>query len=402
MTRALLLLALCSSVSGCGLTSCGASTRDRAAATSQPARAPTSDTHRSVAPDDPHLTHFGRVVVDDEGMRFAWTASGFGLRFFGKHLALDLKDLVREDDVRETDLLELEVDGQVRTLALREGAHTYTILDTSQPAEHVVSLRKRTEPQMGTVMLLRVELDAAALLRPRDPPRKTRLEILGDSITAGFGNECRAWNARNGAALENGLATYGVFAARELDADVDLVAWSGKGVYRNALVEEPDTLPDLWTYALPHERVHADLTRDVPEVVLVNLGTNDFFADLRALPSRRRFVEAYTRLLAEVRSARPTSTIVVVLGPMLVDDYPGVAPYRTHARHWLNEAIAARRGAGDTRLRFLEQYGPPPEEGFGCTYHPSVASHRRLGAELAAFLTTEVLATEAQTAQPNR
>ncbi len=61
-------------------------------------------------------------------------------------------------------------------------------------------------------------------------PRDRRLLFIGDSITAGYGVLCNDTAAPFAAETESAYHTYAAVAARALDADAHVIAFSGKGV----------------------------------------------------------------------------------------------------------------------------------------------------------------------------
>jgi hypothetical protein len=54
--------------------------------------------------------------------------------------------------------------------------------------------------------------------------------FIGDSITAGYGVLCNVSEAPFTAETESAYHTYAAVAARALDADAHVIAYSGKGV----------------------------------------------------------------------------------------------------------------------------------------------------------------------------
>lgn len=330
-------------------------------------------------PSDPRIQYSGRVDRRDRAVRrLAWPSTALTFRFLGTSARLHLRDLPYPDATPEADWLAISVDGGApHAIALERGEHTYDVARDLPPGEHVLTVVKRTEAGVGTVEILGIELPSRArLLSP--PPRPTRrIEVIGDSITAGFGSEGRDAACPFSAATENADAAYGAVAARALNAEVVAVAWSGKGVLRNADPLDTLPMPRLYERVLPAEERQWDFRTDPPDVLVVNLGANDFLA---GSPDRQAFVGAYARFLDRLRALHPRAPIFVVLSPMIWDD--ATRNSRTEARDWLAALLAQRRAAGETGVEIVEQWAHPAE-GFGCQLHPNVTAHARLGRELA-------------------
>jgi hypothetical protein len=142
---------------------------------------------------------------------------------------------------------------------------------------NTVVLHKRSETSFGSIFLGDITTDgtlgaSSALTR--------QIEIIGDSITVGYGLDGTS-PCTNTAAIENNPLTYGALAAESLGADYNMVAWSGKGIIRNYVTDPPDTSPII---SEPYTRYGANDADDShtfpatwnPNAIVINLGINDF------------------------------------------------------------------------------------------------------------------------------
>jgi hypothetical protein len=136
-----------------------------------------------------------------------------------------------------------------------------------------VQVSKRTEPQMrGTMSTFKVRARAntrhefesddamsqvctfygfivdgmAEVLPVDDEPAKRKIEFIGDSDTCAFGNEGKASSAKNlfglKGRMENAYNGYACVAARMLNAEAHVLAWSGyvkSGQSWSSLVVQP-------------------------------------------------------------------------------------------------------------------------------------------------------------------
>jgi lysophospholipase L1-like esterase len=132
------------------------------------------------------------------------------------------------------------------------------------------------------------------------------------------------------------------------------------------LPDEPSVIP--WDHA-----------RYDPDVIVVNLGTNDLSTGLALdeLPAHReRFRRAYSNLLAHMRHIHPHASIFAVVGPMMNDAFPPGYLAWTSIREDVRTVVEARRSSGDPDTFFFAlepQTGP-----YGEDWHPTVATHRRM------------------------
>jgi lysophospholipase L1-like esterase len=336
--------------------------------------------HARVSPSDPRIVYTGRFDSHSpQAVRFAWPGTQIEARFSGTFLRAYLTDTGVEDDLRGTDWITVIVDeGAPRTFALREGSHVYPLATALGPGPHHLLIWKRTEGGVGVITFEGFELAPKHTLLPRPMAPARHMEFVGDSITAGYGNEGADAACHWSAKLENNYLTFGAFAARELAASYTAIAFSGKRLTRNYEARDEVTLPEIYDRVIPTEDDSPQVTASPADVVVVNLGTNDLFS---SVPDESSFTSAYQSFLTALRARHPTALLVLVLGPMLADDYPQ-AQARTIVRKWLREVRARREANGDKRIDFVE-FWYDPAEGVGCDFHPNVKTHARLGHELA-------------------
>lgn len=326
--------------------------------------------------DDPRLRVEGRWAPSPDGPRFAWPASTVHLRFRGRTLDVRLRDTLTDDLVRDHDAVGVVVDGAlVKRITLREGSAEYRAAMRLPEGEHTVALVKLTEAEAGTVTLEGVATDGP--LRDPPPAHARRLLVIGDSIMAGYGVDGPA-GCHYDATFANAARSCASLAARGLRAELHLVAWSGRGVVLNNNLLARETLPELLGRTLPAESGSTfDPRSYVPDVVVVNLGTNDL---TRPEHDPVTFAAAYRRMLDRLRADYPRARLVVALGPLITDDDPTPGTGRLRAmRSLLQGIVDERHQRGDAAVRLLEMPpGDPMAEGCGCDQHPSAVTHARL------------------------
>ena len=101
-------------------------------------------------------------------------------------------------------------------LTVRKSENRYRLTSDLYYGKHTVLLSKRTEGAQTSVIFYGFDYGSSVpLLAPA--PRKHMVEIIGDSISAGYGNEGEdAWSGFD-LKKENASTTYGVLAADALD-----------------------------------------------------------------------------------------------------------------------------------------------------------------------------------------
>src|SRR5262249_14033900 len=130
---------------------------------------------------------------------------------------------------------------------------------------------------------------------------------------------------------EDHYQSYGAVTARALDADLISVSWSGIGMYRNN-GGSGDTMPTIYGQAPPapaSPTTNWDFKQWTPELVLINLGTNDYSSgDPGAV-----FTTTYVTFVQRVRQNHPNAYIMLLLGTMLSGSE------LTSARKRLNDVV---------------------------------------------------------------
>ncbi|GMV82750.1 MAG: hypothetical protein AMXMBFR7_39340 [Planctomycetota bacterium] len=322
------------------------------------------------------LTYIGRFDTrDPAGPRAAWSLSEVTFKFRGTAANAWFST---DKDTR----LQVVVDGQPRSvLALKSGRHRYGLASDLPLGEHVVAVIKRTEPIFGTWQIHGFELSTGAELLPL-LRKERRIEFLGDSITCGYGNEAKNQHEKFSAATENAYLGYGALAARSLDAEATIIAWSGKCLWpRNSLSE-------LWDRTLPLDAGSAfSFDARPPHAVVINLGTNDFAG---GNPEESGWVGAYHAFIGSIRARYPETLIVCAIGPMMSDPFSPSKNALTTIKRYLSRVVAEQIARGDSRVRMLVFETQKGENGFGADWHPSLKTHELMADRLCAFLKAEL------------
>jgi lysophospholipase L1-like esterase len=332
-----------------------------------------------VPANHPHIFYMGRVDCENPlAPAFAFPGVSVRARFEGDALDLALEDFGTGSE-QSTNYYDVSIDSAAPTLLeVNPRQRLYPLARDLPQGEHQVELVKRVESNHGTgkARFLGFRLRQGKRLL-EVPSRPRRLEFIGDSITAGYGNELSTHDPSNDSYTtrnSNAHKAYGAIVAQRLNAEYVAIAASGRGVSRNYAGAPGKLVPELHRLTLPDQASPLwDHARYQPDVTVVNLGTNDY-----STPGvdRKLFRSRYQQFLSELRQHYPQTAIIVAVGPMLNDEYPPEAMAWTTLRQDVAEVIKQRRRAGDGELHYVEfaPQGPP----FGEDWHPTVATHARM------------------------
>jgi lysophospholipase L1-like esterase len=319
---------------------------------------------------EPAIHWIGRVARTANGARFSWPGTGFSAHFNGTGATVTLK-------TGSADYLQLVVDDQVSLLTTQAGSHVYTLANGLASGEHTVMVWRRTEPNYGTVEAGPITFDGT-LLAPAAP--KHRIEVIGDSITVGFGVECKTQTEAFSYATENNYLSYEALTARKFSADVYSEAWSGMGLWRDVGGGFDQQMPVRYVRTIPNEDTTAtwDFSGYVPDAVLINLGTNDFAKGDPGQP----FVDAYQTLVADLRKHYPLARLYLSVSPMLSGGN------RTTQQAYLSTVQSTRVAAGDHNVAVIA-FTPPASDAWACG-HPNAATHVIMATAFEQALTTDL------------
>ncbi len=326
----------------------------------------------TVSPDDPRLRYEGRFDRRDAGgPRCAWPASAVTLRFQGPGLNVRLAD-------SNNDEYEVVVDGRPSAvLVTRGGTHLYGVFRAATGGPHTVTLVKRTEAFFGTTQFLGFQVARGGRLLAPPPRPARRLEVVGDSISCGYGNEAKDQHERFTSATENAYLSYGAVAARTVGAEYVCLAWSGRTMWPK------NTMGEVYGLVLPLDPGSRwDFARWTPDAVVVTLSTNDFNG---GTPDRKGWTAGYEAFLARVRGNYPRASIYCATSPMMAGNPAAVA------KSYLTQIVSDENAAGDKKVRLLVfETQDGGKNGFGADWHPSVKTDALIAEKLAATLRADL------------
>ena len=345
-----------------------------------------------IADGPPRVSYIGRLdLTDKDAPRVAWAGTRIIVRFEGTALAIDIDEQEINDGGSRYDVA---LDGKsVNTIALESaGTQTYDIVKDLPAGTHIVTLTRRTEPQVGVSQFKKFAFpNGGKLLAPPVEPAR-RIEFVGDSEMVGYGIECENKTDGFSAATENELLTYPELVAKELNAEMHNLGYSGKGVYRNGL-PGGDRYPAYYPKAVPRaEATPWDFGSWKPDVIWVALGANDYDTggnDSRPPPTFDHFKGSYDELLTTIRTKNPEAKIVVVVQSFVNDIYPPGYNGRTNIKNALQQLVDEHKNAGDANVFLAELPAAMDPDLTGCDSHPNAGLHARL-APIAAAKIAEI------------
>jgi lysophospholipase L1-like esterase len=333
--------------------------------------------------NDPRIVYTGRVDMSrPESPSFGFPGVEIAARFEGT--AVDIK----LGDTGDRDYFNVTIDGGA-PMVLHAGARikVYPIARDLKPGVHEIRLYKRTEGNCGTAIFKGFGLDEGKSLADAPAISARAMEFIGDSITCGYGNMVSTNdpnNAHFNPANENSAAAWGYLTAQAFGARFVSTSYSGRGLFRNNTGSDAGTLPKLYRAIYPDspEKVAWDPARYKPDVIVINLGTNDYSSllvktDLQIDDFDQAYVKTYRAFLADLRSIYGKGAkIICSVGPMMSDGYPQGMNCWSRIQKNVSGLVSELQAAGDKNISYLclNPQSPP----YGEDWHPSAATQANM------------------------
>lgn len=328
-----------------------------------------------ITPSAPEIVYSGRMYhAEDASVQFAYSGARIRMSFRAESIGILLEDLNRENWVN------VYLDGQfVNSLTLDAPEDFYLLAEGLNPDEvHTIEIVKATEGFIGSCAFRGFELSDGGVAIPFVSRKEPKIEFIGDSITCGYGIEADGPDGKFLAEEENFCETYAWHTVQALQADYLVVARSGIGMFRNYNGPHGGSsgaMPEIYDQVFFRSRMPKwDFSEFKPDVVCINLGTNDFST---SGVDADGYENAYLQFAKRLHEQQPQAKLVFLMGPMRNSE-----ALKMHLQRVMTQ-LNAEVGA-DVASFFA--MSPQGKYGFGTHYHPSKEQGRVNGEELARYL----------------
>lgn len=270
------------------------------------------------------FSHSGRVeLLDENKVILIGAASSVSFDFKGNACSISLQSTVDHQNY-----VSLELDGKyIGRIRIEKGEmKSFPVVVSEKKKIHHLSIYKATEAANGGVLFAGT---TAKLKESPAPKNKKKIELIGDSITCGFGNDASTIPCGTGDWYDqhNAYWAYGPILSRALDIDYVLSSVSGYGMYRNwndEHLEEP-IIPDVYeNLYLDRDSSKPYDFKFQPDLVSICLGTNDLSDGDGKKPrlpfNEEKYVSNYIEFIKTVYKHAPNTRIVLLNSPMVSGD----------------------------------------------------------------------------------
>jgi hypothetical protein len=275
----------------------------------------------------------GRYYFNDKSLfMFSFSASGFKVGFKGTSLkaifsATEINNLQGRASIAI--VIDNEPFVNAKVVALDEETKEVVLADHLPKAFHEVAVYKCTESACSLTGLVSLETDGN--FEPLTIKPRLKIEIYGDSITAGNGVLGVVGDDNFETRTENALISYGALASEALDAEFSLIAIGGYALYKSPWNTDAPikNIPQMFSFAdctwstTEANSIKWDHSKFIPDIVVINLGTND---DQYLLPLKgeiqveeaSNFKKAYKTFLDLIFKTYPKCQVIASVGMIKV------------------------------------------------------------------------------------
>lgn len=331
----------------------------------------------------------GRTHLIDDTLWLAFSGTGADFDYTGKKLEVTLVgDAAASGGAENQVRAAVYVDGErVIDQMLDEPEKTLTVFESEESKTVNVKIIKLSETAMSTMGIKPIKIAEGEKIAPA-AAKAHRIEFVGDSITCGYGVDDEVKEHHFVTGTEDVTKAYAYKTAQALDADYSMVSISGYGIisgYTNGDKKiSAQTIPQYYekmgfsynSFAETEkpESIDWDFSEFVPEVVVINLGTNDESYCKSYADRKEEYRDAYIEFIKKVREKNPDATIICALGIMGAGLYPTV-----------EEAVNNyQEETGDQNVYSFRLTPQDGSLGYAADWHPTAATHDKAAEELSA------------------
>jgi len=324
-----------------------------------------------ISASDPNIRYVGRFDFSNpQEARFDWSGVYIQFSFRSTDCSVKMSDTGHN-------YYNVFVDNQpVKVFDVK--SDTTLVIGSKLGTEiHKVQIYKRTEGNQGfgTFKGILLSGNGEMLAWKEIPGRK--IEFIGNSITCGYGTEGLSKSEHWKPSTENNYQSYGPIMSRAFRADYHITAHSGQGAVRNYGDKEKVSaiaMPNRFNRVFDEkEQPIWDFSLWKPDVVVINLGTNDF--STQPFPDKKQFQDGYAKLINEVQKQYGKIPVFCIVGPMIDE------PCYSYVKEMVEDF---RTTSQQKNIYFvgIPSYLTNPEKDLGSDYHPNYSGQRKMAAHV--------------------
>ncbi len=360
--------------------------------------------------DETYVNFYGRTYYDSgkKSVMFPYGAAGFEVKFYGTSLSANLSAIIHDggDNGMYEPRLQVLVDGEkvpeddlkAKIIHLKKAVdNEVTLISNLAEGVHTVKVLKRSAYARGATVMDEAGLksfktnDGGYIMSPDKKP-ELKIDLYGDSYSCAYGNLAQVYK-KGGMTSENtnALLGYHYQAAQALNAQINIQAHSGWGIYvftDGSIQTSYGQWYNRYQYLKYDTNKEWDFNRYQADVVIINLGANDQNGISKGNYKSADYIAHYKEMINGLAEKYGNSVHFVLCHSFEDWNQTVVNDIKTVA----TEADAAFKAAGKNVTVTAYEMHAYGSYGAGYQYrtgHPSLESHLKNGKELAEFIKTK-------------
>lgn len=371
-----LIALVCAGAMTVGMTACGGEKADPV---------------KTYVPSYENVKPLGRTMFTDDMLWLAFSGSGAEFTFNGTRAEIVIAgddNAEKPDNADNQARIAVYVNGErVVDDMIDHAEETYTVFESDTPSDCDIRIVKLSETAMSTCAVKSITTEGGDI-KPAEK-KEHFIEFVGDSITCGYGVDDEDKSHHFSTKTEDVTKTYAYKTAEALNADYSMVSISGYGIISGysdgkkkvANQQLPKYYDKLgFSYGTFNGKKAAseswDFTGYTPDVIVVNLGTNDESYTKNMEDRVKDYTDSYVEFLKNIRSHNPDAQIICTLGIM----GNGLYPYVEQAVQNYTEET------GDAKVCAMPFDVQSPDDGYAADWHPTEATHSKAADKLTAHI----------------
>ena len=334
-----------------------------------------------------NVKQLGRTYYSDKDILWcAFSGTGAEFKFSGTKCTINIVG----DSVSTTS----EVDNHARVAIyvndkrvvdemLTKQENQFVVVDETEATNATIKIVKLSETANSTFGIGSIEVEGGKI----EPTEKKELliEFIGDSITCGYGVDDEDRDHHFSTTTEDVTRAYAYKTAQTLNADYSMVAISGYGIISGYSSDDKpvsnQTIPQYYdTLGFTYGGFGSEKPQDIkwdfssrqPDVILINLGTNDSSYTKGKEDRLASFTEEYGKFIKTIREKNPDATIICSLGIMGAQLYSSI---ELAVNTYVEET-------GDENIELFKFSEQRQEDGHAADWHPTETTHIKAAGKL--------------------
>ncbi len=339
-----------------------------------------------ITSDSECLQYMGRIDFDDPARPvFAWPASCVETIFTGTSVGVVFKNIKMQDYTS----LGYIIDGVQGKIEMGNECEDtlYMLAEGLEDKEHTLKIFKRLAAA-HYIELVGIIVDDGAVLRSPEKKYDFKLEVYGDSVSAGEVTEA-IWyegqcDPQHHSQYDNSHFSYASMLARKLNAELHLMGqggialFDGTGYFCADQLTGMESCYDKIEYSPYKPTKQWDFSKFTPDAVIIAIGQNDANPEPERIKTpeyRRKWKDAYIALLNTLRDKHKGAKFVLILTVL------------GHDKTWdeaLEEIVEEVNSPDVTHFMFRRT-------GCGTCGHPRATEQEEMAGELYEYFKANIL-----------